>query len=280
MAVVSSPTTRGRRLAFELRKFRERAELTPSQAARQLGWSLSKLIRIEKAQTQPKTSDITAALALYGVDSATHAALIQLAKESWKRGWWTAYADVFSGSIVALEDEASSICAWEPQLVPGLLQTEEYAHGIISLRSEDPATIHRRVMARMNRGMLLRRPDAPRLHAVLDEAVLRRGIGGPEVMRKQFSALVEAAQRPNVTIQIMPFDSGAHLGLEGSMELLGFADDAELDVAYAEGPMGDIYLESAEEVTRIRLALETICSAAMPPAESVHLIAALAQDGP
>src|SRR5215510_1508599 len=118
MALVSSPTTRGRRLAFELRKLREHAELTPTQAARQLGWSLSKLTRIEKAQTQPKTADITAALALYGVDSATHAALIQLTKDSWQRGWWTSYADVFAGSIVALEDEASQIRAWEPQLIP------------------------------------------------------------------------------------------------------------------------------------------------------------------
>ncbi|WP_160147053.1 helix-turn-helix domain-containing protein [Thermomonospora echinospora] len=264
-------------MAFELRKLRERAGLTPSQAARQLGWSLSKLTRIEKAQTQPKNADIEAALALYGVDDATHAALAKLAKDSWKRGWWTAYADVFSGSIVALEDEASEIRAWEPQLVPGLLQTEDYAREVISTYTGDQVAVQRRVMARMNRGMLLRRPNAPQLHAVLDEAVLRRAIGGREVIRKQLTALTEAAGRPNITIQVLPFDAGAHRGLEGSMELLSFNDDDELDVAFAEGPMGDIYLESAEEVARIRVGLEAICHVAMSPSESVKFITALAQ---
>ncbi|RAY11061.1 transcriptional regulator [Actinomadura craniellae] len=275
MAVVSSPTTRGRRLAFELRRLREQTGLTPTQAARQLGWSLSKLTRIEKAQTQPKSTDITAALALYGADSATHASLVQLGKDSWRRGWWTAYADVFAGSIVALEDEAAQITAWEPQLIPGLLQTEDYAREIMNLRNEDPAATHRRIVARMNRGMLLRRPNAPRFHATLDESVLRRNIGGTKVMRKQLTALLEAADRPNITIQVVPFDAGAHLGIEGAMELLCFADDAELDVAYAEGPMGDIYLESTEEVTRIRLALKSVHDTALPPDESLRLIATL-----
>ncbi|MEW2352193.1 helix-turn-helix transcriptional regulator [Spirillospora sp. NPDC029432] len=278
MAVVSSPTTRGRRLAFELRRMRERADLTPTQAARQLGWSLSKLTRIEKAQTQPKTADLERALALYGVDDATHAGLVRLAKDSWRRGWWTSYADVFSGSIVALEDEATVIRAWEPQLVPGLLQTEAYAREVLSLRQEDATAVHRRVVARLNRGMLLRRPDAPTLNAVLDESALRRGVGGPDVMRKQLQALIEAAERPNVSIQVMPHDSGAHLGLMGPLELFSFADDAELDVAYTETLMGDIYLESTEEVVRIRVALDAICSRAMPPEESLDLIHKLAQE--
>ncbi|MDL4772598.1 helix-turn-helix domain-containing protein [Actinomadura xylanilytica] len=276
MAFVSSPTTRGRRLAFELRNLRSRTGLTPTQAARQLGWSLSKLTRIERAQTQPKIADIEAALALYGVDTAKRAALIQLAKESWKRGWWTAYADVFSGSIVALEDEASLIHAWEPQLVPGLLQTEEYASAIIGLLRLDAESVHRRVVARMNRGMLLRRPNGPNLHALLDESVLRRIIGSHEVMRGQLSALVRAAERPNITIQVVRLDAGAHIGLEGAMELISFAEDSELDVAYAEGPMGDIYLESTEEVNRIRVDLESIRSTAMSPSASVELITALA----
>lgn len=280
MAVVSSPTTRGRRLAFELCRLRERADLSPTQAARQLGWSLSKLTRIEKAQTQPKPSDITAALALYGVDSATHAALLQLAKESWKRGWWTAYADVFSGSIVALEDESSEILAWEPQLVPGLLQTEDYAREIIGFglhSSPDPAETHRRVVARMNRTMLLRRPEAPTFHALLDESVLRRRVGCAEVMRKQSVALLEAAERPNITIQIVPFNVGTHVGLEGSMEILRFPDDGELDVAYAEGPMGDIYVESTEDVARIRLAFESIRDLALSPRDSSRFINSLAE---
>lgn len=185
-----SPTVRGRKVASELRRLRDQAGLSADQAAAQLGegWSRYKVIRIEAAKTKPTLTGITAMLDLYGVDSATRAVVIELAKNAWRHGWWTDYSDVFRGSYVAQEDDASSISEWSPQLVPGLLQTEAYAREVIqaSLRADD-ASVQRRVMARMTRTVLLGRsdPPAPELSVVLDESVLQRRIGGDDVMREQ-----------------------------------------------------------------------------------------------
>lgn len=279
MALVYSPTTRGRLLALELRRLRERTGMDQVVAARRLRWSKSKLSRIESAEVQVTEANLHALLQLYGAGDRTEY-LLQLRKDSWQRGWWTAYSDAFTGPFVALEDQATRILTWETQLVPGLLQTKEYAHALIgSLRhSENPKVIHDRVTARLNRQRILDRPDAPEYRAVLDESVLRRQIGSAGITRDQLSHLVEMGRRPSISIQVMPFTAPIHPGLDGPMTLFGFASDDDLDVAYAEGLGGDVYLESVTELRRIRVAAQSIGEAALLPEESLDLIAALAKE--
>jgi transcriptional regulator with XRE-family HTH domain len=278
-----SPTVRGRKVASELRRLREQAGLSADHAAAQLGedWSRYKVIRIETAKTKPTVPAITAMLDLYGVDSGTRAALIELAKNAWRRGWWTDYGDVFRGSYVALEDDAARIDEWSPQVIPGLLQTEEYAREVIRAGwPGDEAGVHRRVQARMTRKALLGRtdPPAPVLTAVLDEAVLHRPIGGAELMRGQLHALLDAARRPNVNIQVLPFDAGTHAGLDGPFILLGFPEEIAPDVAYVGTRIGDGYAEDAATVRQIRVDFETLQAAALPPKESLERVAAITKE--
>ena len=283
MPEAHSPTARGRKLAAELKRLREHAALTLDEAAAQLGegWSRFKVSRIEQAKTKPTIPGITAMLDLYGVDSGTRAALLELARNSWRRGWWTDYSDVFRGSYVALEDDAAEIDEWSPQVIPGLLQTDEYAREIIRAgQPGDAASVQRRVMARMTRKALLGRtdPPAPVLTAIIDEAALRRPIGGRDVMRAQLHTLLDAARRPNVTVRVLPFKVGTHAGLDGPYILLGFAEDIAPDVAYVGTRIGDGYAESADVVRRLRVDFEALQSAALSPEGSAEFIAALTEE--
>jgi transcriptional regulator with XRE-family HTH domain len=274
-----SPTVRGRKVASELRRLREQAGLSADEAAAQLGegWSRYKVIRIETAKTKPTLTGITAMLDLYGVDSGTRAALMELARNAWRRGWWTDYSDVFRGSYVAQEDDASSIGEWSPQLVPGLLQTEGYARAVIqaSLRTDD-ASVQRRVMARMTRTVLLGRtdPPAPELSVVIDESVLHRRIGGEEVMRGQVSALLAAGRRTNVTVQVLSYSAGVHPGLGGAFIILSFPEEITPGVGYVETRIGDGYAENAAALRTLRVDFEVLQSAALSPEESAEFIAA------
>lgn len=278
-----SPTVRGRKVASELRRLRDQAGLSADQAAAQLGagWSRFKVTRIETAKTKPTIQAITAMLDLYGVDSGTRAALIELARNAWRRGWWTDYSDVFRGSYVALEDDAARIDEWSPQVVPGLLQTDEYAREVIRAGWRgDEAGVQRRVMARMTRKALLGRTDpaAPELTAVLDEATLRRPIGGADVMRAQLRALLDAARRPNVDIRVLPFGVGTHSGLDGPFILLGFPEDIAPDVAYVGTRIGDGYAEDAATVRELRVDFDALSAAALSPGSSLEMIAAIAKE--
>ncbi|MFI6515035.1 helix-turn-helix domain-containing protein [Spirillospora sp. NPDC050679] len=273
-------TVRHRRLARELRRLREDAGLRPAAVARELGWDRSKISRIETARTKPREADVEGLLTLYGCAGPHREELLALARDARRRDWWTAFGDVFDGTFVALEDEAAEIRSWQPQLVPGLLQTEEYARAVIgAARGCGRAETDRRVQARMARRPLLSRPEgAPRFDAVLDEAVVRRVVGGPEVMRLQIAELWAAAQRPNVTVRIVPFGAGAHAGVDGRFVLLGFARDDDPDVAYIESAAGDLYPESPEEVTRLRLAWERLRGAALSPKDSAAFLAGLSRE--
>lgn len=280
-----SPTVRGRKLASELRRLREQAGLNTEQAAAQLGqgWSRFKVAYIERARTKPTTNGINAMLDLYGVDNATRAVLLDLHKNSWRRGWWTDYSDVFRGSYVALEDDAAAIQEWSPQLVPGLLQTDEYARAVIRawLQGHDDGTmVQRRVQARSARRTLLGRttPPAPTFATVLDEAVLRRPIGGRGLMREQLHALLAAGRRPNITIQVLQYEAGEHPCLDGPFIILGFPEELAPDVAYVETKAGDTYVESSADVRRFRIAFEEVSTEALPPEESAEFIAAIAEE--
>ncbi|WP_433331903.1 helix-turn-helix domain-containing protein [Spirillospora sp. CA-294931] len=273
-------TVRHRRLARELRQLRERVGLRPDAVAQELGWDRSKISRIETARTKPKIGDVEGLLALYGCAGPKRDALVQLAKDARRRNWWTAFGDVFDGTFVGLEDECAQILSWQPQIVPGLLQTEEYARAVISAaRTDGPDEVHKRVQARMARRPLLNRPsNAPRFHAVLDEAVVRREIGGPEVMRNQLVELWSAAQRPNIDLQILPFSAGAQAGLDGRFVILCFENDDDPDVVYIESAAGDVYPESAEQVNRLRLEWERLRGAALSVEESAAMFAELSKE--
>jgi hypothetical protein len=250
-------------------------------AAAQLSWSRFKVSRIEKAQTKPTVADLRAMLDLYGVDNARRAALIELHKNAWRRGWWTDYSDVFRGSYVALEDDAATIEEWSPQLIPGLLQTDDYARAVIraSLPGDEVA-VQRRVQARSARRTLLGRtdPPAPAFTAIIDEAALRRPIGGPDVIRGQLRALLDVTRRPNVTLRVLPYAAGANPGLDGPFIILSFPEQLAPDVAYVETKGGDIYAESAADVRRFRVDFETIWAAALDLEGSAEFIAAIAEE--
>ncbi|WP_344835050.1 helix-turn-helix transcriptional regulator [Actinocorallia longicatena] len=272
------PTVRGRRLARELRRLRELQGLTLQDVADRLGWSRATVSRLETGQTRPR--DVAELLDLYGVPSPDRDALLTLSREARQMGWWTAYVDVFNGTYVGLEDESSEIRAWDAQLIHGLLQTEAYMRAVIEAGRMLPsaADVERRMHARKQRQALLDRDGAPKLHVVLDEAAIRRPIGGEEVMRDQLSHLATAAERPNVTIQVLPYAQGAHAGLDGRFTILSFSDPADPDIAYVEGTMGDVYVESAEAITQHRNRFERIENEALSPAQSVRLIAEAAKE--
>ncbi|RFU40856.1 XRE family transcriptional regulator [Actinomadura logoneensis] len=280
MTGIKSPTVRHRRLARELRKHRERAGLTTEAASDRLGWSRTKLVRFEAARTRPTPADVSAALDLYGADLPDRAALMDLARQARQRGWWTAYSDVFQSSFVALEDEASSIRGWYPQVIPGLLQTDAYAHTLLSAGGVglDRITLERRLQARLARRALLSRPSAPSLHVVLDEAAIRRGPTTPGVMAEQLASLEAAARRPNITVQVLPFSAGMHAGLDGGFVVLGYHEPEDPDVAYVETAGGEIYIESSLHVDRIGRFFEDVSDAAWSPGESAAFLAATAKE--
>lgn len=279
MAQAHNPTVRGRRLARELSVLREQAGLLPEAVAGRLGWSRQKVMRVEKAQSKPSAQDLSALLDLYGVASPQRDALLQLAKDAWKRGWWTAYRDVFTGTYLSLEDEASEIREWEPQLIPGLVQTPDYARSVTqAIHGAESPDIDRRVAARMARRALLSRPDAPKLHLILDEGALRRVHGGARVMSTQLESLITDAERPNVTLQVVPFAAGSHPGLDGSFVVLTFERGVDPDIAYMESLGGDLYLEVEREVAQRRLAFDQISDMALSPENSAALVARIAEE--
>jgi transcriptional regulator with XRE-family HTH domain len=272
------PSVRARRLARSLREAREAAGYRVTAAAASLGWSQPKLSHIEKGRTKPTVGDVERMLDLYGVTTPDRDALVALAAEADRRGWWTDYLDVLHGPYVVLEDAAAHILDWAPQVVPGLLQTPEYAREVMMLaHGHDSNGVERRVRARVQRQMLLTRPHPPRFHVILDESVLMRPIGGRQVMRDQLYRLLSDADRGNVTVQILPLTAGGHPGLDGTFIVLRFAEPDDPDVAYVEGVHGAVYLESAQAVAQCSVRFEGLRAQALSPEESAEVIRSAAK---
>ncbi|MFI6452428.1 helix-turn-helix domain-containing protein [Streptosporangium amethystogenes] len=269
-------TVRLRRLSRELRTLRATTGLTTEAAAEQLGWSRSKLNRFETGKIAPAPEDVAAICHLYCVDQATADAAVQLAREVTRRGWWTAYSDVFTGSYIEFEAEATVVRKWEPLVVPGLLQSEDYAREIIratwpNLTSTE---LDRRVDARMARKINLLGSKTSVLHVLMDEGALNRPIGTPEIMADQLGDILRIMDWPNITVQVLPLANGAHTGLEGAFSVLGFGDE-DPDIGYAECPAGEVYVEAADQVRRLMLMFERLAGACLSPQESATRIAAM-----
>jgi transcriptional regulator with XRE-family HTH domain len=272
-----NPTLRARRLALELLRRREAAGLTREEAARQLEWSTSTIFRIETGRSRPQPGNVKVLLELYGVTGPERDGLIRLSREARQPGWWHSFRDILPNPYevyIGLEAGAASIRNFEPVVIPGLLQTEEYArqtlrNGPGELDRED---VERLVQVRMERQRILGREDRPRLWAVLDEAVIRRVVGGPEVMREQLRHLIDCAEQGKTTLQVVPFGAGAHAGTTGPFVILEFPEPTDPDVVYVETLAGDIYLEASPDVDRYTLAFARLLAAALHPDDSVRLV--------
>ncbi|MEU6280565.1 helix-turn-helix transcriptional regulator [Streptomyces sp. NPDC047028] len=250
----SAPTVGQVVLGRRLLDLRERAGLKREEAARILRVAPATVRRMEMAEVSFKIPYLQLLLKAYGIPDDEAELFVQLADEANKPGWWQRFHDILPGwfsMYVSLEGAASLIRSYEPHFVPGLLQTEDYARGVLrsgAVGQTSPEDIERHVALRMQRQDLLTRTDAPRFWAVLDETVLRRPVGGPEVMRAQIDKLLDATRLPNVTLQIAPFASGPHPGTYGPFVLFRFAMSELPDMVYSEYLTGAVYLDARSEV--------------------------------
>ncbi|MGW7293507.1 helix-turn-helix domain-containing protein [Streptomyces xiamenensis] len=287
-AATTGSTVPRRQLGRYLRDLRGQARLTVRAAARALEWSEPKLWRIETGQTSLRSLDAKAMCEIYGADAEMTEILMGLAKETKSRGWWHAYGDVIPDGFdlyIGLEEAADRIDWYEPELVPGLLQTEEYA--AVVMRAHNPSTspeeVERRVTLRKERQVLLTRMvAAPVLRIVLNESVLRRPVGSGTVMAKQVGHIVEVSELPNVAVRVMPFSAGWHVGaLTGQFTILRFpvngdAKESEPPTVFVEGFTGELYLDKSSEVDRYTSAFADMWNTSMDEQESLHLLSDVA----
>lgn len=275
MAKTLKPTWRSVRLGQDLRRLREKAKLQSLDVAEQLGWDRSKVSRIENAKVYVTPADVEAMLDLYGANTPTKSSLLSLAKDAGKRGWWTAYGDVFGGSYVDMEDLAIEIDDWENYVVPGILQTAEYARELLrgGLPGAPDEEIERRLRARMARKPLLHREKPPKLHVVLDESVFRRMQSDRAILAGQVRALLDAP--PNVIVQVLPFTAPWTAGTEGSCVVLKFDKHLSPPKAYVDSAGGDVYIESVEGVQRCTFVFDAVSKAAMSPEETAKWLGRL-----
>ncbi|GAB7186506.1 helix-turn-helix transcriptional regulator [Kitasatospora sp. Ki12] len=280
---MDSPTVLRRRLGSELRRLRERTGMQAKSAADALGFSATKVSRIESGQTTLKESDVRAMLELYGVgDQAELHQFISLTRRSTQRGWWHDYGDTLPDwfqTYVGLEADAARIRSYESELVPGLFQTAGYAREIFrTFHSDSDQVIERRVKLRLQRQELIRNPEPLAVHAVLSEAVLRRAVGGTDVMTEQVSKLIDAAQLSNITIQVLPFSAGAHAAMGTNFRILSFSD-VPGEIAFSESVTSSIYIEKEADITRHETVFNQLASLAMTPDDSLSWMRQLATEG-
>jgi transcriptional regulator with XRE-family HTH domain len=273
----AGPTVRRMLVGANLRRLRTEMGLSREEAAQAIRGSEWKIHRLENGQVGFKERDIVDLLRLYGVtDPDEVAAFVVLTREANTPGWWQDYGDVLPQwfrAYVDLESVATLIRTYEGQFVPGLLQTDDYTRAVIRDTSlESSEEVGRRVRVRMARQTLLTREQPPRLWAVVDEAALRRPVGGREVMRGQLERLIAATKLPNVTLQILPFARGAHPAMVGAFSILRFVDRQLPDVVYLEHLTNAVYLDKRAEVERYLDVMELLCVNSETPARSVELL--------
>lgn len=273
------PAVQRRRLRAELRRARLDTGLTQEQVATAMDWSLSKLIRIENGSVNISTNDLKAILQHYKItDEGRIAELISLSRSARERSWWSMYRDSAPPRLLQLiEYEAAAFIArnFQPLVVPGLLQTEEYAR--MSTLQLDPKMSASRVEAsieiRMKRQELLKRADAPLLFFIMDEAVVRRVVGGTAMMRRQLERMIEVSDLANVTIEIVPFSAGLLPGLQGQFLIYEFPDATDDDVLYLEDGRGTLLTrDNTDEVLKLREEFERLREASLGPEGSIEFL--------
>lgn len=262
---------------MELRRLRERAGVTIDQVAARLECSASKISRIETGQTGVTPRDVRDILMVYDIEHEIIDDLVEIAREAREKGWWQPYGDVLTSAYVGLEAAADRIRAYEAQVVPGLLQTEGYARAMIEAARPgiSDGEVDRRVRVRTGRQSLLMQNEPIDFWVVLDEAVLRRPVGGPDIMRCQFDHLVSMARLPNVTLQVLPFHAGAHAGMDGTFAMLLYEGSASQNVVFAANAAGGLILERDDELQRYAFIFDQLRLCSLHPADSISMIASL-----
>lgn len=272
-----SPTVRRRELGALLRALRNERGLTVEQVATELLCSPSKVSRMETGQRGATARDIRDLCTLYGVvNAAQQDRLTRLAAAGKRQGWWQGFELDYFSTYVGLEEEAISLSYYQSSVVPGLLQTPAYARAVheVAIPPLTAERIDQMVEVRLTRQKLLLRDPPLRLSVVFDEAVLHRAVGGAAIMKEQLNRLIEVAKLPHVTIQVIPFSTGAHAAMESTFNILDFEEPAP-SLVYVEGLVGFMYLERPQDISRYRDVFEQICSKSLTPQESLKLIATL-----
>jgi hypothetical protein len=281
------PTVRSRRLAFELRRLRDAAGLIRDQVSEQTGINPATLYRHETAaaRARPQRRTMIALLNTYGVtDEQQRADLLALSREAdvqtWLRPYHAELPEHYT-TYISFEAEARSARNYESLFIPGLLQTEDYARALIkgNLPMASQKEVDQRVQARMERQALLYKDDPVQLWAIVDEAVLRRKVGGADVMRGQLAAIATAAGEPHITVQVIPFSAGAHAGMQGSFIVLSFSNPADPEIVYVDSMAGDLFLDADADIRRFSLVFENLRAVAISPDDSTSLITGLAHGG-
>jgi len=270
---------RRRRLGYELRQLREATGKTGEEAASALGWSHSKISRIETGRIAVTWGDVSDMLDLYDVtDPEVREPLIALAREARQKGWWQSYSSLLSphyATHIGLEAAAESLRIFEPLTVPGLLQTEPYARVIIATNTRElgQEEIDKRIEVRLRRQDIVFSSEDPlRLSVVLDEAVLRRETGGPAVMAGQVQHLIEASAHPRIRLQVLPFAQGSHVAMAGSFGIFSFPDDPGGDIAFIDTMVGSLFMERPAEITAAREAYDELSAQALSREDTVTLL--------
>lgn len=278
MSGTNQPTVVGRGLGGELRELRKARKLPQRQVAIRLGWQPSKLSRMEAGIQGIPTADVASLLVIYGVTGDERKRLLGMAERSAESGWWEAIGGLSdeSRTLIRLEAEATSVVNWQPLLVPGLLQLPDYTQALMRSGGIPDDEAQGRVAARLGRQAILSRATPPTLHALLDEMVLRRVLGSPRVMARQLRHLIEVADRPNVTLRVLPLAVGGHTGLDGSFALFDFPRNRS--VVYLDHKLAGLFLEEAPQVAHFRREADRLAGVALSPVDSVEFVARVATE--
>ncbi|MFI6889144.1 helix-turn-helix domain-containing protein [Streptosporangium canum] len=274
-----SPLMRQQELGRLLRELRSQQQLNLGEAAHRVGWSRSKVGKVETGETLVFPGDIARLLDVYDADLDTRRRCGELVQQARAKPWWKEYQHGLGdlGPLVSLETEASLIRYWQPQLIPGQLQTEDYARAVIEAHYpwEDDLMIKLRVRARLARQWITRCDNPVIIQAVIGEDALRRPVGGPQVMAGQLAALVDAFERPNISIRVLPRSVGAHAGLTSGFLLISFP--SMLDALFLESGTGGI-IDHGPQVAEFGMRFEHIAAASLSPAASADLIVAIRRE--
>ncbi|MDT3439592.1 MULTISPECIES: helix-turn-helix transcriptional regulator [unclassified Pseudofrankia] len=278
----TGPTVRRILLGSQLRRLREAKGVTREEAGYHIRGSESKISRLELGRVSFKERDVEDLLTLYGVtDETERAPFLAMVREANQQGWWQSFSEVLPNwfqPYIGLEESASLIRTYELQFIPGLLQTEDYARAVITQgnRGVPRDVIDSRVNVRMNRQKVLTRDNAPRLWVVIDEAALRRPIGGTKTMKAQIEHLLDLMSQPSLTLQVMPFDFGGHAAEGGAFSILRFPEADIPDVVYIEVLGGANYLDKREDVDRYMEAMDRLCVDSTTPARTADVLRKIA----